>query len=577
MSTTPTQLSPLKASKVRAEVPYVLTPLRQRRTRPSFSPIKTPRERSTQTHKPSLSFTFGQGEQVSTSPLASAATAALEFEDFNFWDSEGFLTGRDVTDDQRAALHELLKEKYNATEFLESFPFLIIGCQGGPPDEDNRPFSVAGAIAIWRDAKEFNFNPLVGDLGQGDHIEVSDAILDQIVPLQVPSKDIILHLANLWPECQAICILWTMLVVELPLVSKEEHFNRLQSLPCDIDGCFLILRFNNGPLPNSERKRAREVKPNPKMYENQICDETDYVSLDKKFYPGTMIGSTDQHGSLYSAVTAGILVEKEGERRLTCSFHCWQKHYEKYPEQFGNSDATATSTFEVLQGSNPGTTVGFVRERVGESDIALAQLHDGVVFENKFMEIEAAPKKFLKSADHNVGDLFLFDSFAVGTQTVSCLGRRFTTGWKEDKPHPDLVAPEGPADGVKYIAFEQGAFVTNAPEITKKPQIRDSVCGSVLLRCRNKSLGHKRRQTRQQTAEDGEVGSMLHLADLQFRNSDDQIDRFILYADSFDPLIEAGWTIVQEDGNGGEDTEAVEQAMEEDSPSKKRKTRSSFD
>lgn len=94
------------------------------------------------------------------------------------------------------------------TELLETFPFLIIGCQGGPQDEDKRPFSVAGAIAIWRDARNSDMNHIVGDIGQGDAIEVEDNLILQMDFLEVrgSSKNIILQLANLWPECEAICV-----------------------------------------------------------------------------------------------------------------------------------------------------------------------------------------------------------------------------------------------------------------------------------------------------------------------------------------------------------------------------------
>ncbi|KAI7771106.1 hypothetical protein LZL87_013905 [Fusarium oxysporum] len=163
---------------------------------------------------------------------------------------------------QRATLHKGLWGIYNAIKYLESFPFLVFGCHDGPPDDP--PFLVARAIAIWRDAKDFAFMTLVGDFAQGDEIEVDDDILDQIVLMEIPSKHVILYLANVWPECQAISLLWTMLVVELPLVSEEEHLERLQNLPTAIDACFLILRLNNGPLPNAERIRAPEVKPDPK-------------------------------------------------------------------------------------------------------------------------------------------------------------------------------------------------------------------------------------------------------------------------------------------------------------------------
>jgi hypothetical protein len=98
-------------------------------------------------------------------------------------------------------------------------------------------------------------------------------------------------------------------------------------------------------LPNSQRMRRREINPKPKTLATEVSDETDYVKVDGRFhpgtvclganslpefsiykhtifYPGTMIGSANKDGEIMSMVTAGILVEKDGERRLTCSHHC---------------------------------------------------------------------------------------------------------------------------------------------------------------------------------------------------------------------------------------------------------------
>ncbi|KAG5815339.1 hypothetical protein H9Q74_010038 [Fusarium xylarioides] len=547
MSTTPVQVSPAKAHIARLESPYKLTPIRQRRTRPSFSPKKTPHQQAKVSHKTSLSLDLGQGEQ--TSPVPSVATAALEFEEFSFLDSEGNLSAKDVTKEQRLALRKLLFDEYNATELQESFPFLVIGCKGGPPAEDQRPFSVAGAIAIWTDAEDFYFRPFVGYPGQGEVLEVDDAIVNQIEHLQIPPRDIILYFANLWPECQAVSVLWTFLVIELPLVSPQEFAKRLETLPSGIEGytegCHLNLMFNNGPLPNAERRRKRVVKPNPKDFENLVADDTDYVTKDGKFYPGTMIGSTNKDGTIRYSATAGILVEKEGKRRLTCSFHLWQEHYDEYTKHFGKLDAESKDKFKVVQGDDPGSHVGFVCERVGETDIALIELNDGVVFENKFMEIDAAPKRLLRSAEHKIRDEFVFDSCVSGKQTLFCFGSRSTIDWRPKQPHPTLLIDanfegDAPVNNVMYIAFEQGAFVTNAPTILKKPQIRNSVCGSVLLRCHNADSGAKRARKRTLAMETGEVGSMMHFADLQFRMSGQAAD-YIVYTDSFDPLINDGW------------------------------------
>lgn len=249
---------------------------------------------------------------------------------------------------------------------------MIIGCQDGPPDENKRPFSIAGAIAFWVDADDFDFLPVFGDFALGDPIQVDESILDQITLLEVPSKGIMLQLANLWPECDAISVLWDMLVVELLLVDHEAHRDRLKGLPSNIYGCSLRLHYNNGPLPNTQRKRTRETEPEPTTYSQQIHHGTDHVT-DKTLFPGTMIGSASQEGELCSTGTAGILIEKGNEQRLTCSFHCWEDQHKKHLNQFGSSD-TIMKTFQILQGNNPGSAVGYVKERISQTDIALAKL-----------------------------------------------------------------------------------------------------------------------------------------------------------------------------------------------------------
>ncbi|KAG5749705.1 hypothetical protein H9Q70_007650 [Fusarium xylarioides] len=276
-------------------------------------------------------------------------------------------------------------------------PFLVMECDGGPPHDP--PFSVAGAIAIWRDAKDFPFFPLVGNFAHGDYIEVRDDIADQIVPMEIPSKDIILHLANLWPDCQAITFLWEMLVVELPLVSVEHHVEQLQNLPSDIDGCSYILRYHNGPLANTE-----------------------------------------------------------------------------------NTESTCAPEF------------------------------------NPVLE------KLFRASDHNIGDLFLVDYATGVTEAVCYFGRRFTFGWKNDTPHDGETRSSHSEDsvgGVKYIASDQAAFLSNAPKI-------DMSRATVRLRCRDQSL-KERHSLNSNTRECG----TLRLNKPLSRNSS-QIDGFIMYADSYD-------------------------------------------
>ncbi|KAM0420551.1 hypothetical protein ACHAPT_011720 [Fusarium lateritium] len=367
-----------------------------------------------------------------------ASTAAPEFQEFSYWDKDGFLTGYDVSETQRLALRTILLQHYNATDLLECFPFVVIGCEGGPPSEEHRPFSIAGAVAIWRDAEDFHFKPLVGDLGQGDEIDIDPAMVDRMVRFEVPPREVFTYLANdAFPQCEAISVLWQMLVVELPATSKHQHLVRLEDFPSTIIDCPLILRFHNGPLPNSER-RGRDIQLKSKP------------------------------------------------------------------------------------------------------------------LENKFMGMEAA-RTFLRSDQQNMGDLYIFDSSATGKQNVFGFGRRFTLS--QTQSYPNLAVPQDGQNtmpvnnGAKYIALERSVFATNSPEIFGKPQTHDSACRSVLLRCRLAEPKRKKDQTEKAALEQGEIGGMLHFCDLQSKPASKAEDH-IMYADSFDPLIDAGWTIDKE-RNGG--------------------------
>ena len=234
---------------------------------------------------------------------------------------------------------------------------------------------------------------------------------------------------------------------------------------------------------------------------------------------------------MLGSVTAGILVEKGQKRRLTCSFHNWDQHYDKYADKFGMTDPESQRIFQVVQG-NSGSRVGFVRERVGNTDIALTQLDEGIVFENNFMEMEYAAKIFLHSRHQSFTDEYILDSFTTGKRKLRGHGRRFQIERRPGRPHYHLVTLEGgahapppteviltiltgqralPPDKVAYIALEQGACVTNDPIMQHKPQIRAGVCGAVLLRCRD---GRKRKDRQGAVMERGEICAMMHFADL---------------------------------------------------------------
>ncbi|KAK1975880.1 hypothetical protein LZ30DRAFT_736184 [Colletotrichum cereale] len=532
-----------------------LTPIRKRRTKISLSPVKTPKQASALKHHASMD--FGKSAQTMTDETAHTAvidvpTSGLEFEEFSFRGPDGCLKPGNLTKEQNQALREYLFNEYNLLSIDYCFPFIVLSCTGDAPAEDNRPFTIAGAIAIWLSEDDGNFLPTFGDFAGGDNINIDDEITSMMKRLTRPPQKVIeFFTLELFPDCIGLAVIYDTIVIELPKTYHDSFAERLQTLPGGIWKMPFRLRYRNGPMPNSER-RARAIKPQPEIEAEQVADETDYVQLDGKFYPGTMIQSqpfdqTDINGNpirASSQVTTGILVEKDDEKRLTCSYHNWEKLVEKTPGLFGLSTPEAKEKFRVFQGE-PGTDVGYVRERMGDTDVALAQLNSDMSFENKFMEIEGEPKKLVHSGDCKAGDLYIIDSFAVGKQSLVGLGWRFIKRvgrrgdffHEKDKPI-DLTI--GPQLHQTYVALEQGIYATTSKFMRRMPHIRDRVCGSVLLRA--KTLDDDDEEI--DVLHEGGICGMLHYADLQLKHVE-KADYYLCYADVFDSLIDDGWEVAK--------------------------------
>jgi hypothetical protein len=112
-----------------------------------------------------------------------------------------------------------------------------------------------------------------------------------------------------------------MIVIELPKVLLSEHCQRLQELLGYFEHEGPALRYTNGLRSSREHKRLTQPEPGTL---NGQCDDSDDVAANGYFQPGAMI--SDKSGD---SVTAGILVEKGNETRMTVSIHCWQKELDE--------------------------------------------------------------------------------------------------------------------------------------------------------------------------------------------------------------------------------------------------------
>lgn len=254
-------------------------------------------------------------------------------------------------------------------------------------------------------------------------------------------------------------------------------------------------------------------------------------------------------GNIEFSATAGILLERNGQQCLTCSWHLWEKLAAKHAATLGSDHPLSKVT--VYQ-SDTLTPVGTVTERIGQTDIALIKLHDGVNFRNESLGTGFVPRCLALGSDIKYLDNFEIDSFTTGKQKLGLVGVRVKVAREPGSEHPDIMAPANsddrlPVPGV-YIHASQGIRGMDEPEITSKPFIRDSAGGSVLVRSHrlveDPDNGSRRKKVEgpKATLPRGEVFGMMHLADITNRLA--YITQYLIYVDSFTPLIQMGWTVV---------------------------------
>lgn len=484
-------------------------------------------------------------------PYVGGHYDALKSIGISFLGPDGSLSTGNASHEENKAVRHHLTQVFGATTQFFCGPWVVLGCTPSVPP-GRLPEFVGGLIAIWRHADNMDFDPRIGELGQGEEeMEVDTSILEGFQSDQIPPKEAVTRLiASIFPTCIAITYVAGSIIVELPESEDAVFQEALEDMPLIIAGAPFTLEYHNGPLAKVERGR-RTTRPRPELAEEKrVADETDYFAKDGQFYPGVMLSSVDKQGKTYSSTSAGVLVQKGDQQRLIVSWHCWEEHDKKYPGLIKEDNDEARRAFRIVQGEG-GTEVGRVSERIGETDVALAKLHPGVKFENRFMDIKADAKTFILSDQVKYRDQVLFDSFTTGKQKLLLLGWRFERQRDEGGPHPRLIEKRQngqgemvnvvlPRDEVVYIAGSQGVYGTSDNIQTKRPYIRDRACGSVLVRCFAVGKQHLRIS---EMLDLGEVCGLFHFVDLTSKFAA-SAKGYLIYADAFDPLVADGWTIV---------------------------------
>jgi hypothetical protein len=495
-----------------------LTPVKAkgRKKRPSFSPVKyvaspKPRTISEQAPlKPEIS-----------EPVFHIPTAALTFSEFTFWNPvENDYDS--ISSKHMGQLLDYMDRKYRVDDIQHSGPFLVLRSDE-VPSQDMRPFTIGGCLAIWLTRNQpLPREIMIGKRGMAAELDLAEAEARDLEPYRIPSTSTLLTIwEQFFADAEAISYVTTGIVVELPQTDFNVFLARVHTMPKRFSNSAASLSFANGPLVRDELGRRKQ--PQPQHIDGDF-DDTDYVKEEGCFYPGCMIMN-----SAGGMVSAGVAVERAQDLRVTVAFHCWPDEYKESTDKLGDSEH-----FSITQGT---TVVGNVTERIGDTDIGLAALKDGVAFNNQILGLDAAAKVLLPSNKLKYRDEFVVDGFTTSVQRLVCLGRRIR---RANTRTEDLYRAgkdaELPAPG-NYIILEQGIMATGEPEMRGTPRLREGVCGSALLRVQMANG--------EDVIQKGEIAGFMHWCDLQSVYNTEDPPPLLCYCDATDKLIEHGWKIVR--------------------------------
>lgn len=493
-----------------------LTVKQTRRKRPSFSPSK-PSKPSLPERAHSESPTKTPPEDFGIKPIFYPETSALDFNEFSLFNPES--KSEPIWSEWHGPFVKYVQKHFGVTDLWICQPFIVLRGED-IPDPADRPFTVAGCIAVWRglDDPIPPFTPGIHG-GQIDKdVFVDDDLVDDLEPYSMPRSETLLALLQRnFPDAAAISVINCDIIVEFEEMENDVWAEKLEALPWGFENITHGLQYTNGLLTNAEYKRLKV--PRPRILKSAVVDDSDYVSQIGSFNPGAMLTSDQE-----DAITSGILVRKGTQERLTVAFHCWDKEYEKNPDKLGDP-----GHFRVKQADS---MAGYVAERIGSTDIGLAKLAN-VAFDNRFLDIDTRAKRLIPWSQVHTKDEFYIDSFATGPQKLMCTGLRVLG----PKGEQDFLRDrkENPPDG-SYVVMKQGIYATNDPEILGTPKLRAGMCGSALVRS-------QRRGEKSNCLHDGEICGFMHWADLAMKYSTSAT--YYCFADPVDPLIDNGWECAQ--------------------------------
>jgi hypothetical protein len=430
--------------------------------------------------------------------------------EFTVWDTSREKY-RDIGAEELKFLHKSIQQHFPDVESVSVLhPWIVITMETCIPSENERPFMIAGLVAVFLLAGEpfpLGISQL-GIPGDGLRLQLPPERKWSLQPYRIPDHETFELLFTIFPRATHISYYPKQLLVELPTEPEQEFNSRLRDLPTAIES--LAINYSNGPYLRILTSRIKQ--PDSTLGDDgyeRVVDDTCYLDPENggEVRPGVRLECVGVEvageviGECYS--NSGIAVHKDGECRLTVAAHRWDAVEDKI----------------VYHG---GKLVGTMEQIIGE-DIGLVPVK--VPISNKFLANDIPARRLIPTGDANSEDYVAVDSCYTGVQKLKYAGVRYG---KRRQTGP------GPSADYLYIILEQGIYQSSTPIVPRPPVIRLGMCGTALHR-----VGNRIDPSVQPCGDI--LGFFLWVDVPTYAGA-----TLYCYSQPTDPLINAGWQVATE-------------------------------
>jgi len=390
------------------------------------------------------------------------------------------------------------------------FPWIILQFEDEPPPIAERPFHIAGLVAVFL-AKGEPFPHGILNMGHAGlalpHPTPSE-FKEDIRPYHNSNGDTIKYLFSVIPQAEFISIYARQILFELAPMSDDDFESFLLGAPRAYG--LLVAMYNNGQYLHELSARTKKTDPQFDKSGGEISvDDTNYLSAENggEIRPGCMLecyanDPQNDSASPQCQSNSGILITRGGTTRLTCALHTWDRVSPK-------------------KAYHAGVYIGDVDEALSE-DIGL--INPVVPVSNEFLEIKTKARNLIRAEDIGDHDLVCVDSCFSGPQTLQSAGSRWGKRYAHGEGDPSYPNTS--------VVLEQRIFTASAPFVPAPPVVRLGMCGTPLLRVGN-ALDTS------VTAERGDILGFFLWCDIKSYSG----PSLLCYAQACNPLIDEGWTV----------------------------------